>query len=203
MGRFIIVDKDKKGNKCGERYTITYQIEAKGYERYKVDMFCICENPVRYCYIADQYGIGLETEKDRAEFLDEFYKFQKGGSYRKTHPIKYTKLETLNERLGKVKVELSAVEKEIREEEENQRELKFKTYYDDVDNKSLDMYVRGITKALTSDNRYEVSGIEFNIWEGHRIFIYDRELKKPVKIITIRDGKIDVRNLDKYDIKIK
>ena len=38
---------------------------------------------------------------------------------------------------------------------------------------------------------------------GHRIFIYDKELNKPVKIITIRDGKIDVRNLDKYDIKIK
>lgn len=165
MGRFIIVDKDKTGNKGGERYTITYQINGNGSTRYTVDMYCIYEKPARYCYIGGQYGTGLETEKDRAEFLNEFYEFQKGGSYRKTHPIEYSKLEVLNEKLGKAKLEVSTIEKEIREEEENERELKFKTYYDDVDNRSLDTYVKGITKALSSNHRYEVSGIEFNIWE--------------------------------------
>ena len=165
MSRFIIVDKNKKGNKGGERYTITYQISGNGNTKYTVDMYCIAEKPVRYCYISGQYGVGLDTEKDRAEFLDEFYEFQKGGSYRKTHPIEYSKLELLNEKLGEAKLSVSSIEKEIREEEEKERELKFKTYYADVDEKGLNEYVRGITKALASNNRYEVSGIEFNIWE--------------------------------------
>lgn len=53
-----------------------------------------------------------------------------------------------------------------------------------------------------SNDRFYVSGIEFNIWEGHRVFIYDRDLQKPVKIITIRDGNVDTRDLTEDDMHI-
>ena len=56
-------------------------------------------------------------------------------------------------------------------------------------------------KAFEEDSRFYVSGIEFHIWEGHRIFIYDRELQKPVKIITVKDGKVNFRDLDVDDMK--
>lgn len=199
MSKFTIIDKDKKGNKGGERYTITYQIESRGSERFKVDMYCVFEEPVKYCYIADQYGVGLDNEKDRAEFLDEFYEFQKGGSYRKTHPIKYKKSELIKEQIKQEEDKVYQLKKDLEQAEKEEREESFKTYYDKVDMKSLEKYVDKIKKAFNSD-RYYVSGIEFHIWEGHRIFIYDRKLNKRVKVITIQDGQVKFRNLDKDDM---
>ena len=58
-----------------------------------------------------------------------------------------------------------------------------------------DTLKRYIVEAL------ELSGIEFNIWEGHRLFIYDKDLNKAVKIITIRDDVIKVRDLDENDME--
>ena len=199
MGKFTIIDKDKSGNKGGERYTITYQIKDNGYKRYKVDMFCIYEDPPRYCYIADHYGIGLETEKDRAEFLDEFYEFQKGGSYRKTHPIKYKKSELIKEQIKQQEDNLYQLKRDLEKAEKEEKEEAFKTYYDKVDMNKLEKYVERIKKAF-NDERYYVDGIEFHIWEGHRIFIYDRKLNKRVKVITIQDGQVKFRNLDKDDM---
>ena len=201
MSKFIIVEKDKKGNKCGERYTITYQIEDSDYKRYKVDMFCICEDPPKYCYVADHYGIGLETEKDRAEFLDEFYEFQKGGSYRKTHPIKYKNSELLEQELRRQEENISTLKREIEKAKDQELEDKFTHYLDDVDNQSLDKYISKLKSAIESSQRYKLEGIEYHIWEGHRIFIQDTKLNKRVKVITIKDGKLDIRDLTKYDIK--
>lgn len=198
MNKYIIVDKDKKGNKGGERYTITYQINEDT-NRYKVDMYCICEDPVRYCYLADHYGYGLDTEKDRAEFLDEFYEFQKGGSYRKTHPIQYKKSELIKEKIKQQEDITYQLKKELEQAEKEERENKYKDYYKDVDIKSLEKYVDKIKKAF-NDDRYYVDGIEFHIWEGHRIFIYDRKLNKRVKVITIQDSIVKVRNLEVEDM---
>lgn len=199
MGKFTIIDKDKSGNKGGERYTITYQIESRGSERFKVDMYCVFTEPVRYCYIADQYGVGLETEKDRAEFLDEFYEFQKGGSYRKTHPIKYKKSELIKEQIKQQEDNLYQLKRDLEKAEKEEKEEAFKTYYDKVDMNKLEKYVERIKEAF-NDDRYYVDGIEFHIWEGHRIFIYDRKLNKRVKVITIQNGQVKFRNLDKDDM---
>lgn len=198
MSKYIIVDKDKKGNKGGERYTITYQITGDT-TRYKVDMYCVCEDPARYCYLADHYGYGLDTEKDRAEFLDEFYEFQKGGSYRKTHPIQYKKSEIIKEKIKQQEDITYQLKKELEQAEKEERETTYKDYYKDVDMKSLEKYVEKIKKAF-NDDRYYVDGIEFHIWEGHRIFIYDRKLKKRVKVITIQDSVVKVRNLEVEDM---
>ena len=201
MSKFIIVDKDKKGNKGGERYTITYQIKSKGSERFSVDMYCVYENPVRYCFIADRYGYGLDTSEDRAEFLDEFYEFQKGGSYRKTHPILYSNMEVIKQEIKEYDDKIYELKRKLEEEKEKAKQIKFEHYYEDVDIEAVNIYVENIKKAFEEDSRFYVSGIEFHIWEGHRIFIYDRELQKPVKIITVKDGKVNFRDLDVDDMK--
>lgn len=200
MSKFIIVDKDKSGNKKGERYTVTYQIEDTDCERHTVDLYCISSSPVRYCYISGKYGVGLNTDKDRDEFLNEFYKFQKGGSYRKLNPIKYKKSELIQQQINEQEDLLYTLKKELDEAKQLERKEKFKNYYNDVDIDGLNKYVDKIQKAFSSE-RYYVSGIEFNIWEGHRLFIYDKDLNKAVKIITIRDDVIKVRDLDENDMK--
>lgn len=202
MSKYIIVDKDKKGNKGGERYTITYQLQETGNIRHKVDMFCICDDPVKYCYIADQYGYGLNTTEDRAEFLDEFYEFQKGGSYRKTHPITYSNIELIQQEIKEHDDKIYELKRKLDEEKVKAKHLKFEHYYEDVDTETLNIYVESIKNAIMSNDRFYVSGIEFNIWEGHRVFIYDRDLQKPVKIITIRDGNVDTRDLTEDDMHI-
>ena len=94
MNKFIIVDKDSPGNQWGKSYTVTYQLVGNP-TRYKIDLYCYSKDSegYKYCYIEGHTGYGIETMQDKDEFLTEFYKFQKGGSYRKTHPIQYSEEE--------------------------------------------------------------------------------------------------------------
>lgn len=202
MGKYTIVSKDKPGNKYGQVYTITYQVEGYGSDKFKVDLYCrgYIDNEMTYCYSANSKRFGIDTASDRDEFLREFYAFQKGGSYRKTNPIKLSMIDNIKNQILEKKNELYELERQLSKEESIEQDKYYKTYYIDVDRVSLNEYVDNIKQAFKS-NRYYVKGIEFHIWEGHRIFIYDSILNKPVQILSIKDGEITSSDLGEYEIK--
>lgn len=202
MSKYIIVNKDKKRNIPGQRYTITYQISDGSTNMYKVDLYCIeVEHQIKYCFIEGYNGFGIETNDDRSDFLEQLKEFQKGGSYRKKHPINYKKSALIEQEIERQEENIRVLKQELDRVKDQELDDKFTHYLDDVDNDGLNIYLNNLRAAIESNPRYRLEGIEFHIWEGHRIFIYDVELNKRVKVITIRDGKLDIRDLTKYDIK--
>ena len=203
MNKFIIVDKDSLGNQWGKSYTVTYQLVGNP-TRYKIDLYCYSKDSegYKYCYIEGHTGYGIETMQDKDEFLTEFYKFQKGGSYRKTHPIQYSEEEIINSKILKKEDEIKELKLELKNLEYNKKKKKFSNYYDNVDRPSLNNYISTLTSILFDDSRYCVHHIEMHIWEGHRFYIYDKLLKKDILVgMCQKDRQIEFRDLTIDDMK--
>lgn len=202
MSKYIIVDKDSAGNQYGKQYTVTYQLVGNP-TRYKIDLYCYSESDegFKYCYIEGHLGYGIETMQDKDEFLKEFYKFQKGGSYRKTHPIQYSDEEIIQKKINDKEDEISVLKRELNNIKRKKQEDKFDSYYDNVDRKSLDTYISKLKNILSNDDRYYVHSMVMHIWEGYRFYIYDKVLQKDIKIgICDKDKNFKFRDLNIDDM---
>lgn len=205
MGKYVIVSKDRPGNQAGKIYEIEYQVAGYGTTRFKLDLFCrgIVDGKMAYCYLSERPTEHINDNSDRDEFLEEFYKFQKGGSYRISNPILKSEVELLKETITLKKDELYDLEKNLREAEYKAKQDKLSHYYDDVDRESLDEYVSSLINAMTLDKRYKITSTDFHIWDGYRIFVEDILLRKIVKIIQVKsNGSIISRDLDEDNMKL-
>ena len=115
MGKYIIVDKNRKGNTRGQSYEITYQLSDTDTKMYKVNLVCysIIDNDYKYVFIAGQNGYQIDTPEDKEEFLNELYEYQKGGSYRKTHPIKLSDEAMISKLISQKDDEIRALNREL------------------------------------------------------------------------------------------
>lgn len=205
MSKYLIVSKDRPGNQAGRIYEVEYQVDGYGTTRFKVDLFCrgVIDGKMAYCYLADRPAEHINDNADRDEFLQEFYKFQKGGSYRISNPVLKSEVELLKETIKSKRDELYDLEKNLRDAEYKAKQDKFSHYYDDVDRESLDKFVSSLVNAMTLDTRYKVSSTDFHIWDGYRIFVEDTLLHKIIKIVQVTsNGSVISRDLDVDDMKI-
>jgi hypothetical protein len=200
MGKYTIVEKDKKGNRTGQKYTITYQVEGFSTQRFKIPLYCRgrIDGDIKYCFISGYDGFCVSTLEEKNEFLKEFYEFQKGGSYRKNHPIKESYVEQLKNKLSDLDSQVADLTKQIEKAEEDEKKQNYETYYDDVDLQDVENYVKGLKRAFKS-NRYYLTA-DYYVWEGPRLCVMDKKLNKKVMIIGIQNGQFKPRNLTIDDI---
>lgn len=202
MSKYIIVSKSPKGNKTNCAHIVQYQVEGFDTEIFETQLFYLSsptEGEPRYVYFGDKMGKHLDTNEDRDEFLVEFAKYQKGGSYRKTHPIKLSKSMQLRARQKQLRDELSQLDHDIIQADEEERQEKFKTYKNDIDYTSLNKYLDEVATAIKSD-RYYLNPV-MHIWDGYKIEVIDKVLNKPVYIGELGKNGIKFRDIDAYEIK--
>lgn len=205
MSKYIIVSKDIVGNDIGCRYNIEYQIVGDA-NIHNLYLYCVRKDENgNYIYGFDSCcsTYGIETSQDRYVFLQEFYEFQKGGSYRIKHPIQQSEYDMLCKQLEQYKQQIKELETTIADVKKLQTQARFENYYNNVNMKEIDDYINLIDLAINSNNRYTISNIEWHIWDGSRAVLYDNILNKPVKMIQFENMHITARDLslDELDVK--
>jgi len=201
MSKYIIVSKNIPGNKDGEIYTIEYQVVDLGYTIFKTSLFCLGyrDGIMKYCWLEGKIGPHLETNELREEFLKEFYEFQKGGSYRKLHPIIKANKDDLISQKNALKEQLTQLERQIQLEEDLELTNKLKTYFDDVDLVALNDYLKTLANAVNNKSYYLKPVV--HVFTGSALIVYDRVLDKPVKRIKITKQGLEIYDLEKDDIR--
>ena len=87
-------------------------------------------------------SIIFEDNEDRKEFLREFIAFQKGGSYRKTHPIMYSEKENIKMQIEKLQKELSNIEQQEHIDLRN-------NYINKVNRINVDKFMQELNKSMS------------------------------------------------------
>ena len=159
------------------------------------------EDITTYAFLSTNKYLHIDTEEDRNEFCEEIKLFQKGGSYRKTHPIVKSQSMILKDKKRKLEEEISDVDRKIREAEDIERQQKFKSYTEDIDYESLQEFVKKIATVLDNSNRYYIVPV-MHIWDGYKLEVWDRQLDKPVYIGELNKNGTVFRDLKDYEIKM-
>jgi len=205
MSKYTIISKSLRGNRENQVCTVYYQVKGYGATRFQTDLIYLNltdELGPRYVYLSDRIGKHIETDEDKEVFLQEVYEYQKGGGYRKTHPIIMTNVEVLQKEKRELKDRLLSIDSEIYKAENELRELKYSNYRDDIDYMSLGKYTDKLKEALLPDDRYYIKLVQ-HIWDGIKFVVMDKELDKAVQIgIYNIDKGIKFRDLESYEIDI-
>ena len=202
MGKYNIVDKYPKGNNEYKMATISYQVDGYGSDIFNAEMIYINnKNITTYAFLSTKTYPHIDTDEDKDEFWNEIKLFQKGGSYRKTHPIIKSKSMSLKDKKHKLEDELCKLDAEIRDAEEQERQQKFKSYTSDIDYDSLYKFTENVTTVLNDNSRYYIVPI-LHIWDGYKLEIWDRQLNKPVYMGVLKESNITFRDLKDYEIKM-
>ena len=148
--KYNIVSKSPKGQKNNVVYTIEYQI-GKSPEIHIVKMINI-----DFIHQSEEWkfangwafldgresSVMFDSIEDRKEFLREFIAFQKGGSYRKTHPIMYGEKENIKMQIEKLQKELSNIEQKEHIDLRN-------NYMNKVNKINVDKFMQEINKSMS------------------------------------------------------
>lgn len=201
MGRYIIVSKYPKGNEHGKRYEVEYQVRECGSAIFKTMLYCLCspKGKVRYCYDGDNppLYVNLDDEKQNKEFLNEFYKFQKGGSYRRANPVIIKSVASLLQSKQTVEKTLDSIN------------LQLKLQQDELDKHVIENYFKGLDvnaeklKELV-DKISSISNDKYYICHKYdtTLYIRDKKQQKPImKVCVGPDGGLDIQDLTVNDIK--
>lgn len=202
ISKYTIVSKSVKGNRIYADTEIRYQVRGYGNEIFKADMLYIKGGDnydSGYAFLDGKKYKHIETPTDRQLFKEAISDYQKGGSYRKTHPIEKSQSMILKERKADLEKELSSVRDKIYQAEQKEREQKYKSYKDDIDYESLNNFTSKLDNLLSTNTRYSLKP-DLNIWDGYRIIITDTELEKPVSVMILDGSKVTFRDLKDYEI---
>lgn len=189
---FNIIKRSPVWLQYNKEYTFEYQILGEP-KRYKINMIYLSfyENNIKKSKFVFISGKSLyenihfnESNKDclknRDDFINEISKWQKGGSYRKTHPIAHSRLDLLREEKKGLESRLKTLEFEINNEKIANKKERIKNYQSDLDIKSLNKFESDLTNIIDS-NRYCISERYYN--GDLLLLIYDLEKNKYRKII--------------------
>lgn len=198
MSKYNIISKSK-GNKLHTVNEITYQVDGYGSTYFKCDMYCIPNmtgmneaykgpNGVAYVYLDGNEYPHINTQSDKIDFIHEIYEFQKGSSYRKTHPVLLSDLDKLLKRQSDIRDELEGINKQIEKIKDDQLAKELELAYKKVNTEELRQYQENFAQAVNSD-RYKL------IIPGNA-YIYDKELECNVCIIDIDFGDVKFDTLN-------
>lgn len=204
MGKYTIVEKYPKKNIENKDVTISYQVKGYETEIFKADMLFIDnkESVKTFAFLEGRKYPHINTVDERMEFCREIKEFQKGGSYRKKHPINKSKSMLLKEKKEKLQEEISGLEKQIWEAESEERQQRFLKYNKDIEYDSLNQFINSLAEVLNNNKRYYIKPV-MHIWDGYKLEIWDTILDKPVCIgeIDMNTNKVKFRDLKDYEIK--
>ena len=189
---YNIISKHPKGNIVGAKYKIEYQIDNQP-ERYTTEMIYFKSSKMFQgkdcCYVFYSVAEGVKTNDDRTRFVDELNKFQKGGSYRKSHPIIYTELERLERERDKLSAKINVIKWE-------KAVAMRKEFMNCIDKEEVDDFFNRLL-AFTDNETFTIKTCSLTYVQT---CIYDKILKIPVAVIDFRGGRFIIRDL--YDEEI-
>lgn len=96
MSKYIIISKSPKGNHSHIDSTVKYIVKGSNKVHNCKMTYITIEGNSEYVFLdKSKTGVsnthcgyfGIINKDDALEFIEEVKKYQKGGSYRKTHPI--------------------------------------------------------------------------------------------------------------------
>lgn len=204
VGTFTILSKSPKGQKSNVIYTFEYQRTGSP-EIFKVQMLWLDfrAGNETWAFMDGRYAEKL-TLSERKEFIAEIPKFQKGGSYRKTHPITYSKSGLIQQSIKHKEYELQVLKDELDNVLKEELNVKCSRYKKLIDNNKLDFLSKQLNKAF--DKTGYMVKLKY-IGYGYKVVVYDVNNSIPVGEITgvsNLDRNIErfkVSPLDDYDIK--
>lgn len=160
MGKYNIINKSPEGNKLYKDYIVKYQVNEQP-EIYEAKMVCInYEGDIRYAFLDDGQPLSFiddDNEKieraNKQEFVDEIKKYQKGSSYRKTHPIAYSEKDSLKNQIKELQAKLAKIELEEFKNKKNE-------YYEFIEKYSQD---EGFIKAKEDIEKYTSNDSDYQL----------------------------------------
>lgn len=197
MHTYNIITKLGKGNHYGAVYTFIYQVDGKS-ERHRCELYCRGSQgrTGSFCYLSPNKYPFIESEEDKDNFINEIKQYQKGSSYRKTHPIAMTDSEELEKVKKEYEDKIAEIELEIAKLKKKEVEQKYIDLKNSLDVKSLTKFVDKLRKIL-NDERYS---LRYNRPIGQYV-IYDKQLDKPIKEIQRRfNGEIVICDIETYNL---
>ena len=202
MSKYTIVHKSCKGNKANTVCTVEYQVEGYATSVFKTELLCLknAENKYFYAFLDGRVGPHIDTSEDKAKFLDEFYEYQKGYSYRVKNPIKKSIRDNLEEEITSLESQLEKAKLRLREYDSEQHKLAFEHYKEDIDEVSLNSYIFNVSQAINANSRYYLNPI-IHLFDGYKLEVIDRELKRIVKIGEISKAGVVFRDLNEYEYR--
>ena len=194
VGKFTIISKKPKGQKRNVIYTITYQETGKP-EVKEIHLIWLDfrENDCKWAF-ADGRESNCLSKEDKEELLEEMPKFQKGGSYRKSHSITYTKKELIRQEIKDKEYEIYNLQQQIREIEESEYVDLESKYSKLIDNKRLDKFEKGL-RELVKETGYMVKEKCWAYNDG--VIVYDTTNNLPVAYLRFSKHAKDGWNIDK------
>lgn len=207
IGTFTIVSKAPKGCKRNVVYTVTYQRSGEP-EIYNVKMVWLDFRDTPTWAFMDGREADLLTNEERKEFIEEMFKFRKGGSYRKTHPIAYSRIDELKNTIKEKEYEIYEIKKEIDKLEEAELTALCDKYEKYIDNKKIDKFEEGL-RNLEEKTGYMLK--KKNFLYNTDIVVYDFKNQLPVGVLKPQRGNwvinkfdmLDIRSVIKSDAEIK
>lgn len=198
MTTYNIISKTPKGNIRGKMYTVFYQKDNKP-QKYSVQLYCfgIIDGKAKYCFKADDSSI---PQKDRELFLKELAAYQRGSSYRRSHPISKSNIDLLKEKRIDLETQINNINRDIKELETNEFHEKLVTYQKSIDQKSLEKFSLDLHKFFCKSislSRYAI----VNNFSSNKIYIFDKTIRMPVKVLTFYEDCIDMRDLLDSELK--
>lgn len=198
VGTFTVVSKLPKGQKSNIIYTVTYQRSGKP-EMYTVKMLWLDfrEDEPTWAFLDGKEADRLSNE-ERKEFIKEMPKFQKGGSYRKTHPITYTEKESLRQLIKQKESEIYNIQQEIDKIENEEAKSLVNKYNKLIDCDSLDLFENEL-RELESKTGYVLK--KKNLAYNTDVVVYDTNKLIPVGIVRYYRNNWHIEKLDDYMIR--
>lgn len=200
MSKYIIVSKSGKGNKPGKEYVINYQVNTDAVI-YKCTLYCFGKEGRigKYAFIEGWTYPQIETTEDKNDFIEELKAFQKGSSYRKTHPLNEDELMKLQKMKNEYLAKVSDIDNQIADIKTKNLQNNINNYRKNIDTKSLNCFQDKLFKLLINSN-YTLAKCDVIIPGRSDLVIIDKKSNLPVKIIDIYSDTIDFEDLSDYEI---
>lgn len=193
---FNIIKREPMWLQDGKSYFYTYQIDNKP-ERYKIKMFYH-----KHQWFFEDWSLKqspfYNSKEDRTKFINEIYKWAKGGSYRKTHPIAFTRYEILKNEKEQLLNKISEIDKMLSKEEALENKRLYDEYNSDINIETLNDFEQKLNSLIGKD--YCIRKLYYKDMEY--LTIYDLKKDKYRSIMSLYDNEIEFNELPTYLMKL-
>lgn len=204
MGKYIIVSKYPKGNNRFKDYDVKFQIKEIGSPVYTIQMCCMDDKKPKYAFF-DNHNKNLDLITDRGDFLEEFYKFQKGGSYRKANPIIQPNLDNLLQTKKELQRQIENIDTQLSYCKEELNKKKVQEYYKDIDldDDEYKTYMESVY-SLINNTKFSIRPY----YSVDTLYIVDNKSQKLLTILQLGENSnflkdVDSSDIDRYENHIK
>lgn len=201
---FNIIKREPMWLQNHKDYVFTYQIQGEP-TKYKVKMIYISvgDSKPKFFFLDDRSlkdnpHFNEEFPENRSKFREEIERWQKGGAYRKTHPIITSRIEDLREQKLKLEEQLKETEREIEKEKLYELNKIIENYQNDLDQDSINKFKDDFKWLL--EGRYCIK----MIWlkdDGYTPLLFDNKCNKYRGKIIFYDDEIEIKDLPEKDLK--